>query len=121
MANVLSRRPRVNAISIASHNDLSKMINEYAIGTEFKNVTSAIALGEIEELFHVKDVYLLYNNRLCVTHNMHNKIMYEFHGPPCAGHRGIQATLKGVDVYFYLPNMKKDITAYVSSCIGCKR
>ena len=55
------------------------MMHEYAIDTAFKDVMFAIALGKIEEPFHVKDGYLLYNNRLCVTHNMCDKFLYESH------------------------------------------
>ena len=58
------------------------MIDEYAIDPDFKYVMFAIELEKIEEPFHVKDGYLLYDNRLCVTHNMHDKVRYEPHAPP---------------------------------------
>ncbi|MCO5574932.1 hypothetical protein L7F22_028727 [Adiantum nelumboides] len=51
VADALSRRPKVNAVSIATHNDLSSMIDEYAIDPDFKDVISAIALGKKEEPF----------------------------------------------------------------------
>ena len=121
VADALSRRPQVNAVSIATHNDLSQMIDEYATDQDFKDVMSAIAMGKNEEPFQVKDGYLLNGNRLCVTHNLRHKVMYESHAPPYVGHRGIQATLKGAELYFYWPTMKKYITAYVSSCIVCQK
>ena len=121
VADVLSQRLRVDTISIASHKDLSKMIDEYAIDLDFKDVMSVIALGKIKEPFHVKDSYLLYGNRLYVTRNMRDKVMYESHAPPYAGHRRIQAMLKGAEMYFYWPTMKKEITAYVSSCMVCQK
>ena len=74
------------------------MINEYAIDPKFKDVMFVIALGKIEEPFHVKDGYLLYSNRLCVTYNMCNKVMYESHASPYMRHRGIQAMLKRVEM-----------------------
>ena len=55
MANALSQRPKVNAVFIASHNDLFGMIDEYVINTDFKDVMFAIAMGKNEEPFHVKD------------------------------------------------------------------
>ena len=61
--DALSQRPKVNAVSIASHNDLFVVINEYAMDPDFKDVMSAIAMGKNEEPFHVKDAYLLYGNR----------------------------------------------------------
>ena len=100
VVDALSQRPQVNAISIASHNDLFKMIDEYAIDTDFKVVMPAIAMGKNEEPFHLKDGYLLYGNRLCVTHNMGGKVMYESHAPPYEKHRGLQATIKGAKMYF---------------------
>ena len=121
MADALSRRPKVNAVSIASHNDLSSMIDEYAMDPNFKDVMFAIAMGKNEEPFTIKDGYLLYGNRLCVTHALRDKVMYESHAPPYAGHRGIQAMLKGTKLYFYWPTMKKDIMAYVSSCMVCQK
>ena len=89
MANALSPSAKVDAIFIASLNDLFGMIDEYAIDMDFKDVMYAMALRNIEESFHVKNGYLIYVNTLCVTHNMHNKVMYEFHAPPYAGHKGM--------------------------------
>ena len=62
------------------------MIDEYAKDLDFKNVMSTIALGKKEEPYNVQDGYLLYGNRLCVTHSLHEKVMYELHAPPHAGH-----------------------------------
>ena len=76
VANALSKRPQVNAVSIATHNDLSHMIDEYAMDQHFKDVMSTIAMGKNEEPFIVKDGYLLYSNRLCVTHALRDKVMY---------------------------------------------
>ena len=121
VADALSQRPKINAISIAPHNDLFGMIYEYARDMDFKDVMSMIALGKVEESFHVKHGYLLYSNRLCVTYNMRDKVMYETHAPLYAGHRGILAILKGAEMYFYWPTMKMDIQGYVTSCMVCQK
>ncbi|MCO5611444.1 hypothetical protein L7F22_065697 [Adiantum nelumboides] len=117
VADALSRRPKVNAVSIATHNDLSSMIDEYAIDPDFKDVISAIALGKKEEPFTLQDGYLLHGNRLCITHSLREKVMFESHAPPYAGHRGIQTTMKAIETYFYWPTMKGDIQDYVSKCV----
>ena len=70
------------------------MIDEYATNQDFKDVMSAIAMGKNEEPFHVKDGYLLNGNRLCITYNLRNKVMYESHAPPYAGQRGFKLRLK---------------------------
>ncbi|MCO5552192.1 hypothetical protein L7F22_005704 [Adiantum nelumboides] len=90
VADALSRRPKVNAMSIATHNDLSSMIDEYAIDPDFKDVISAIALGKKEEPFTLEDGYLLHGNRLCITHSLREKVMYESHAPPYAGIEGFK-------------------------------
>ncbi|MCO5610536.1 hypothetical protein L7F22_064775 [Adiantum nelumboides] len=72
--DALSRRPKVNAVSIATHNDLSSMIDEYATDSDFKDVVSAIALGKKEEPFTLQDGYLLHGNRLCITRSLREKI-----------------------------------------------
>ncbi|MCO5562635.1 hypothetical protein L7F22_016263 [Adiantum nelumboides] len=121
VADALSRRPKVSAVSIATHNDLSSMIDEYAIDPDFKDVISAIALGKKEEPFTLEDGYLLHGNRLCITHSLCEKVMYESHAPPYARHRGIQSTLRAIETYFYWPTMKTDIPDYVSKCVVCQK
>ena len=67
VADALSRRPRVNVVSIATHKDLSATVDEYATDPDFKDIMSAFAIGKKEEPYDLKDGYLLYDNRLCVT------------------------------------------------------
>ena len=74
------------------------MIDEYAMNPHFKDVMSTIASKKKEEPFSVQDGYLLYGNRVCVTQALREKIMFESHAPPYAGHRGIQATLNGIEM-----------------------
>ena len=97
VADALSQRPKVNVVSIATHNDLSSMIDEYAMDPNFKDVMSAIALGKKEEPYNLQDGYLLYGNRLCVTQLLREKVMYESHAPPYVGHRGIKTTFKAIE------------------------
>ena len=47
--------------------------------------------------------------------------MYESHAPPYAGHRGIQATLKGTKLYFYWPTIKQDVHRFVEECVTCQK
>ncbi|MCO5609985.1 hypothetical protein L7F22_064220 [Adiantum nelumboides] len=104
-----------------SHNDLSSIIDEYAIDPDFKDAISAIELGKKEEPFTLQDGYLLHGNRQCVTHSLRENVMYESHAPPYAGHRGIQTTLKAIETYFYWPIMKGDIQVYVSKRVVCQK
>ena len=121
VADALSRRPRINVVSIATHQDLSSMIDEYATDQDFRDIITSLALGKKEEPYTIQDGYLLHGHRLCITHSLREKVMYESHVPPYAGHRGIQATQQGVEMYFYWPNMKRDIQDYVSKCMICQK
>ena len=85
------------------------MVDEYAMDPNFKDVMSAFAIGKKEEPYDLKYGYLLYGNWLCVTHGLHDKVMYETHAPPYVGQRGVLATLKIAKMYFYWPTMKTDI------------
>ena len=93
------------------------MINDYAIDPNFKDVMSKIALRKKSQPFNVQDVFILYGNRLCVKHSLHKKLIYKSHDSLYEGYRGIQAMLKRAKMFFYRSTMKKDIMAYVSSCM----
>ncbi|MCO5600864.1 hypothetical protein L7F22_054981 [Adiantum nelumboides] len=82
VANALSRRPRCNVVSVASHNDLTCMVDDCAIDPDFCNVMSAIALGKTQEPYVVQEGYLLYGSWLCVTKVLREKVMYESYAPP---------------------------------------
>ncbi|MCO5552875.1 hypothetical protein L7F22_006394 [Adiantum nelumboides] len=97
------------------------ILYEYATGLDFKDVISAIALGKKEEPFTLQDGYLLHGNSLCITRSLREKVMFESHAPPYAGHRGIQTTMKAIQTYFYWPTMKGDIQDYVSKCVVCQK
>ena len=49
VANALSQRPRVNAITIASHKNLSMIKDKCPIDSNFKDVMSMFALEKKEE------------------------------------------------------------------------
>ena len=99
MAHELSQRPQLNAISKASHRGISSMIDEYAVDLDFKDIKSPLVLGKKEEPYIVKDCFLIYGSRLCVTHSLCEKVISESHACPCMGHRGILAMLKGMNIY----------------------
>ena len=121
VADALSRRPRVNAVSIAYHHDLTSMIEKYAEDSDYQEVMARLAQGQNQDHYSLKEGFLLYGNRLCVTKDMRGKVMSESHEPPYAGHRGIQPTTQAIELYFYWPHMRQDIEDYVSKCIVCQK
>ena len=94
MANELSQRPKVDAISIASHKDLSSIADMYAIDPNFEDIMSTLAIGK-KQPFDVKHGFHIYSNSLCgVTCNLREKVMYESHASRCVVHRGTLVMLK---------------------------
>ena len=121
LADALSRRPLINTITIAHHNDLTAMIGDYINDEDFASIMATISNNLPHEPYSLKDGVLLHGSRLCITKNLRDKVMYESHVPPYAGHRGIQATTQAIETYFYWPNMRKDIHTYVDQCMECQK
>ena len=92
IAHALSRRPLFNSITIAGHNDLTAMIDDYINDKDYAIIMANISNDLPQEPYSLKDGFLLHGSRLCITKNLRDKVMYESHVPPYAGHRVIQAT-----------------------------
>ena len=97
------------------------MIDKYAEDEDFAQIVSDISQGKVREPFSLNEGFLLHGSRLCVVKDLQEKVMYESHSPPYAGHRGIQATTKAIESYFYWPTIRQDIEDYVSKCIICQK
>ena len=58
------------------------MIEKYAVDLDFENKMFALALRKKQEPYNVKESFFIYGNRLCVTHSLFEKVMYESHALP---------------------------------------
>lgn len=67
-------------MSISTHNDLSFMIDEYNSDLDYENVMLPITWQKNEEPYSLQDGYLLYGNRICVTHLLREKVNYPMCG-----------------------------------------
>lgn len=47
-------------------------------------------------------------------------ILHEYHSSPVGGHAGIHRTIARIVAMFYWPSMRKDIKAFVQSCLTCQ-
>ena len=63
----------------------------------------------------------MYGSRLCITKNLHEKVIFKSHVPQYVGHRGIQATTQAIETYLYWPSMHKDILNYVKECLTSQK
>ena len=76
VADALSRRPLVNAITIAHHNDLTAMIDDYTNDEDFVSIMATISNNLPHEPYSLKDGFLLHGSRLCITKNLRDKVMH---------------------------------------------
>lgn len=53
--------------------------------------------------------------------NLRNKIIETLHNGLEGGHSGVQATVKRIDARFVWPELKKDVSKWVSECDICQR
>lgn len=81
----------------------------------------SLAGGERHDHYSLKDGFLLMHGKVCVLGPKRAKILEESHSPPYAGHRGIEATNKAMESFFYWPSLRKDVDTYVRSCIICQK
>ncbi|MCO5599187.1 hypothetical protein L7F22_053287 [Adiantum nelumboides] len=120
VADALSRKPLVQAISAIHHSSFEDMVDQYATDTDFADIFTRIRDGETVAGYSIREGYLMRKTMLCVTQPLREKIMTECHCPPFTSHHGIATTMKGVKRYFYWPRLKKDVEEFVRSCLVCQ-
>ena len=111
----------INAITIVHNHDLTSMIENYVQDEDFVDIFSRLINGILHEPFSLKRGFIMHGSKICIVKNLHEKAMFESHVPPYVGHRGIQATTKEIETYFYWLSMCKDIQKYVEQCLVCQR
>ena len=88
VADALSRKPRVSAVSIVFHDELINVMKEqYTQDEEFCRIYDSLTMGERHNHYSLRDEFLLMHGKLCVTKAMRAKVLTESHAPPYAGHR----------------------------------
>ena len=121
VADALSRRPKVNAVTTIHHQELSSMPEQYGIDKDFKEIWDALHEGKSIPPFSIRDGFLYHSQALCVVAGLRTKVMEETHAPPYAGHRGIMSTSIALERYFYWLSLQVDIDKYVRECLVCQK
>ena len=142
VADALSRRPNekdtptlrsytfdnikeasLNHISTVQIQSFDAMIDDYATDMDFSHAWFAIAENDYLPLndYTFANGFLFYRKKLCVTAHYRDLAIHEMHSPKYMGHRGIQSTLSACSEYFFWPDMKHDVTLFVSQCMVCQR
>ncbi|MCO5604564.1 hypothetical protein L7F22_058732 [Adiantum nelumboides] len=93
VADALSRKPQVSAMSISYHNELKEMKGQYVEDEDFARIYDQIINGQRHEHYILKSVFLMMHGKLCVIKQLRPKVFIECHALPYARHHGIDATL----------------------------
>ena len=129
VADALSRRPVVNAISCIKNTLIDEIKIHYAGDKVFSLPCESLikdsrTQGEIEQFksYELKDGVLYYNNRVCIPNfgEYRLNITRELHDIPVAGHPGFQKTYMAIKRHYFWPGMKRDIKLYVERCFKCQ-
>ena len=97
------------------------MKEQYAIDDSFARVYDQLIEGHKHKHYTLKEGFLMMQGKLCVTHQLRQKVLTESHAPPYASHRGIDSTVTAVDHYFYWPSLWKDVEVFVRPCLICQK
>ena len=60
VADALSRRPTINAVSIAYHHDFTSMRDAYAIDEYFSHIYNNLQEGKSDDTFSLKEGFLMH-------------------------------------------------------------
>ncbi|MCO5560538.1 hypothetical protein L7F22_014153 [Adiantum nelumboides] len=72
-------------------------------------------------MFYFQLVHVVGSGKLCVSRLLQQKVTTKSHSPTYAGHRGIDSTIKALEMYFFWPSLRKDTESFVRSCLICQR
>ncbi|MCO5552286.1 hypothetical protein L7F22_005798 [Adiantum nelumboides] len=86
---------------------MEEMKGQYAEDEDFARIYDRIINGRVMSITHLRVI--------------RPKVLIECYAPPYAGHRGIYATVKAVDTFFYWPTLRRDVDAFVRSCLVCQK
>lgn len=119
--DALSRRPTINHISVAYHEELSALKDLYARDDYFSSPYQALLQGESLSDFTMAEGYLFFKGKLCICKELKEKVLGESHNPPFIGHRGISSTIEILERFFYWPTLRQDAKNYVVNCLICQK
>ena len=97
VADALSRKPQVSAVTIVYHDQLDEMKDQYHLDEDFENIYDRLTSGERVEHYSLKNGFVMMHEKLCVTKQQRQKVLFESHAPPYSGHRGIEATVRALE------------------------
>ncbi|PKU61410.1 hypothetical protein MA16_Dca028333 [Dendrobium catenatum] len=93
----------------------------YAEDADFGNIWQQCLQGPFK-LFHIKDGYLFFKQRLCIPNcSLRLTLISESHEGNLAGHFGREKTIELLCENFFWPSLRKHVGRFVQNCQVCKR
>ncbi|GKD53378.1 putative reverse transcriptase domain-containing protein [Tanacetum coccineum] len=124
--NALSQKERnkplrVRALMMTVHNDLPKQIREAQEEAIKRENVKAESLGIlIKQIFEFRfDGTRFFRNRVWLPRfsGLRDLVMHEPHKSKYSIHPGSDKMYQDLKLFYWWPNMKADITTYVSKCL----
>ncbi|PKU71184.1 RNA-directed DNA polymerase [Dendrobium catenatum] len=93
----------------------------YTEDADFGNIWQQCLQGPFN-LFHIKDGYLFFKQRMCVPNcSLRLTLISESHEGNLAGHFGREKTIELLCENFFWPSLRKHVGRFVQNCQVCKR
>ena len=115
---------KVHAVSVVAPQWLSLVADSYVDDNSIKELVVALTTctNSHPEYTYQKRV-IRHKDRILVGSgsDLRQNLIACFHDTCWGGHSGIQGTYQRMKLFFYWPNMRKDIETYVQKCDICSR
>ena len=101
VADALSRRPRVNALTTIYHEELESLSELYPQDPDFAIIWKELKDGISKPPYSIRDDILYHRQAICIARSLRRKVLEEAHASPYAGHRGIVPITNALERYFF--------------------
>jgi len=111
------------ALTVPHHEFVHKLKASYDSNAQLKQLYSNIFVDHTShEGFSIIEGLLLYKGKIYIGDDTTFKslLLEEYHSNPLGGHFGFHKTFQRLYENFHEPRIKKEVVAYVKSCITCQ-
>ena len=107
----------IAAMSVLRSDALTEVKSAYQTDTDFSSHYERPTAPYV-----LRDGLLFKNHALCIPSGpLRDVVLHDHHDAPVAGHRGVQKTIRSLNLSYYWPSIRKDVIEYVRSCEKCQR
>ncbi|GJU82411.1 transposon ty3-I gag-pol polyprotein [Tanacetum coccineum] len=118
VADALSRNTTLFVIISNEVVGFDSIIKLYASDEDFDNIWMELETKQHRGDFILLDGYLFKGNRLCIPKtSLRSQLIKEVHAGGSSAHLGRDKTIASVESWFYWPQLKRDVGAFVKRCV----